>query len=285
MGRAVLRIQLILLVALLMLPSLVFAQKRDSLVVAAVSCEIDFRSTAHNLQRIEYWSQKAAARGADLVLFPECTIHGWWQSRENRRYAETIDGKSIAVVTKLARKHDLLIAVGMTEKSGDKYYLTHAIIGPKGVVGFHRKSSLAGGKTGEGAVWDKGDDANVFDVKGFKVGIAICFESVHPQTCRKLKAGGAELILAPYANGTQPAEILDPRRTQRKWLWDRVKENRIWYIACDATPHDKQGRLQPGAAFAISPAGKLIACTPKDKPGEAMVVVTIEKPSSRTQTK
>jgi predicted amidohydrolase len=165
----------------------------------------------------------------------------------------------------------------MTEESRGKYYLTHLIVGPNGVVGFHRKSSLAGGKSGEAAVWDAGNDANVFDIKGFKLGIAICFESVHPQTCQQLKAGGAEVILAPYANGTRPDEIVDPARTQRGWLWERVKENQVWYVACDATPHDEQGQLLSGAAFVISPNQQLVKCTPEDGPPEGMVVVRIPK--------
>src|SRR5262245_50343274 len=240
------------------------ADQKGSLVVAAVSCESKIRSTEKNLERVEHWTKRAADRGADLVLFPECTIHGWWQSRENRKYAETLKGESIAAVTRLARQHKILIAVGMTEENDGKYYITHAIVGPDGVVGVHRKSSLAGGAKGEATVWDAGDDANVFDIKGFRVGIAICFESVHPETCRKLKANGAEVILAPYANGTLPEEILDPKRTQRKWIWERVKENQVWYVGCDATPHDPKGELRPGAAYAIDPDGRLVACTPKD---------------------
>jgi len=261
------------------LPVCVAAAAADSLVVAAVSCEVKVRDRDHSLRRIAHWSQQAAARGADLVLFPECTIQGWWQSRENRKFAETIDGDAIARVAAIAKRHDLIIAVGMTEKRADKYYLTHVLVGPKGVIGCHRKSSLAGGPKGEGSVWDAGQDAKVFQVGAFKLGIAICYESVHPQTCRQLQANGAEVILAPYANGTRPSEILDPQRQRRSWIWDRVRENRLWYVACDATPHGKDGQLLCGAAYAISPEGKLVACTPQDGSGEAMVVVRIPRPS------
>lgn len=272
---------------------------RDTLVVAAVTCEIKIRDTQHNLRQIAHWAEKAAAADADLVLFPECSIHGWWQSRENRRDAETLDGESLAKVRQIAKRHDLILAVGMTErrpadeakddgkdvaddntKSGKPratYHLTHVLVGPDGVIGYHRKSALAGGPRGEGAVWDAGNDANVFDVAGMRVGVAICFESVHPETCRKLKAAGAELILAPYANGTRPSEILDPQHKQRPWIWDRVRENQVWYIACDATPHDKHGGLESGAAFAIDPTGKLVACTAADNAGEAMIVVRVPK--------
>jgi predicted amidohydrolase len=247
----------------------------ESLVVAAVSCESRIRETEFNLGRIEHWARKAAVAGADLVLFPESGIHAWWQSRENRQFAEPIDGPSFRRLTRLAAELDVILAVGMTELDDGKAYITHALFDGNGVIGTHRKSALAGGDNGEAKIWDIGNDANVFDIGGRKIGIAICFESVHPQTCAALKANGAEIILAPFSNGTDPKEITDPQRKQRTWIWERVKENRIWYVACDATPHDKDGGLLPGAAFVINPDGELVACTPVDGPGEAMVVYTI----------
>ena len=120
-----------------------------------------------------------------------------------------------------------------------------------------------------------GNDANVFEILGYRIGIAICFESVHPETCAALKAKGAEIILAPYANGTNPNEIRDPDRKKRKWIWERVAENRVWYVACDATPHAEDGGLHAGAAFVINPDCRLVACTPGDGTGEAMVVYAI----------
>ena len=277
-----LQLQRSLLIILFVIVSLVLScavqtGESDSMIIAAVSCETKIRNTTHNLERIAFWSKRAAGKGADLVLFPECTIHGWWQSRENRKFAEQLNGDSIGHVMKIARKNGIVIAVGMTEKSGEKYFLTHVIVGPEGILGVHRKSSLAGGSSGEASVWNVGNDANVFEINGFNIGIAICYESVHPETCRKLKANGAEVILAPFDNGTLPGEILDPAREKRKWIWERVRENRVWYVACDATPHDKQGNLLPGAAFVISPDQELAACTPKDVPGEAMVVVRIAR--------
>ena len=131
------------LVGVLSWPCAAAADDTKSIVIAAVSCEVKIRDTAGNLDRIEAWTKRAAARGADLVLFPECAIHGWWQSRENRKFAETIDGPSIARVAEIARRHQITIAVGMTERDGERFYLTHVIVGPNGVVGRRRTTSRA----------------------------------------------------------------------------------------------------------------------------------------------
>jgi len=233
-------------------------------MIAAVACESRVRDTEFNLGRIEHWARRAAAEGADLALFPECGIHGWWASRENRRFAEPVDGPSVRRLVRLAGELDLVLAVGMTELDGDRAYITHVLLDGNGVIGRHRKTALAGGADGEAKTWNAGSDANVFRIKGYTVGIAICYESVNPETCAALRANGAEIILAPYANGTLPAEIADPHRRQRKWVWQRPVENRVWYIASDTT-----------AAFVISPEGDLLALTPKEQPGEGMVVCRI----------
>ncbi|HPD29653.1 MAG TPA: nitrilase-related carbon-nitrogen hydrolase [Phycisphaerae bacterium] len=240
-----------------------------TLTVAAVSCESRIHEVEFNLSRIEHWARQAAAAGADIALFPETGISGWWASREVRAFAEPIDGPAITRLTKVADELGIVLAVGMTERDGDKAHITHVVIDGRGVIGMHRKTSLA---PGEEKTWDPGSDANVFEVKGIRVGIAICFESVHPPTCARLRENGAEIILAPYANGTDPDELLNGKRP---YPYERAKENQVWYVACDAPARDEQKNLRRGAAYVISPEGELKAITAPDAVGETMVLYTI----------
>jgi predicted amidohydrolase len=245
------------------------ARPARSLTVAAVSCESRPRDVEPNLSRIECWARRAAAAGADLALFPETAISGWWASREIRPYAEPFDGPSVQRLANLAKELGIVLAVGMSERAGDKVHITQAVIDGSGVIAYHRKTSLA---PGEEKFWDPGNDANVFELKGVRIGIAICYASVQPPTCNKLRAGGAEVILAPYANGTDPDELLNGKRP---YTYARAKENGVWYVACDATPHDEKKNLKRGAAYIISPQGELVAITPPDARDETMVVHTI----------
>ena len=256
------------------------APSRAPITIAAVSSESKVADKEFNLSRIEHWAREAADAGADVVLFPELAVTAWFQSREYRETAEPLDGPAVQRLIRLAGELDVILAVGMAEAAGDKVHITHVIVDGDGIIGTHRKSALAGGKTGEGRVFDVGNDANVFDIKGWRLGIAICFETVHPETCAALKSKGVEIVLAPYANGTDPAEMIE-RRHSRRWVWHRVDENRVWFVACDATPHRKGGGLLPGAAYAINPDGELVACTDPDTDGEQMIVVTIQGQSAK----
>lgn len=231
--------------------------------------ESHLRQPERNLAKVQTWARRAAEAGADLVLFPEATLSGWWSSREVRAFAEPIDGPSLRRLARLAGKLDLVIAVGLTEQAGDCAYLTHVLLDGNGVIGRHRKKELA---SGEEKTWDPGDDVNVFEVRGVPVGIAICYESVHPRVCAELARGGARIILAPYANGTDPDELLDGRR---KYPAARARENGVWYVACDA-PARRDDTLRRGAAYVIDPAGEVVTITPPDETGETMVVYRIE---------
>jgi predicted amidohydrolase len=65
------------------------------LIVAAVSMESHLHHPEQNLSAIEAWSRRAADAGAELALFPETALSGWWASREIRVYGEPVDGPSV----------------------------------------------------------------------------------------------------------------------------------------------------------------------------------------------
>ncbi|HOA74105.1 MAG TPA: nitrilase-related carbon-nitrogen hydrolase [Phycisphaerae bacterium] len=234
-----------------------------------MSAESRLHDVEGNLGRVEIWARRAAEYQADLVLFPETMISGWWASREIRRYAEPLDGPVVQRLMSIARESGVVLAVGLTERNGDRAHITHVVVDGDGVRATHRKSRLS---PGEEKYWDPGDDANVFELNGIRMGIAICYESVNPETCAALRANGAEIILAPYANATGPSELATGRRA---YPFARARENGVWYVACDSTPREEDQSLKPGAAYVINPRGELVALTPLDGPGEAMVVHTI----------
>jgi len=255
-------------------PALTPAGASRSLTIAAVSMESRLRDPAGNLARVEAWTGLAADGGAELVLFPEATLSGWWASREIRRWAETIDGPSIRRLIELAGRRGVALAVGMTERDGDRVYIAHVLLDGRGVIGVHRKTRLA---PGEEQYWDPGDDARVFEYRGIRLGIAICYESIHPEMCARLRAAGAEIILAPYANGTDPDELTAGKRD---YVYARARENGVWYVACDAPPRDERGRLGRGAVYFIDPSGRLLELTGVSAAGESMIIRTIRLPGA-----
>jgi (R)-amidase len=249
--------------------------KTSKLKVAAVSCIVHYRQPWENLKQIAKWSQLAASSNADLVLFNETCVTGYIYSREVRNFAEPLNGPIIRHLTKIARENNIVICAGIPEKFYNKVYNTQVLVGPRGLIGFHRKSSLP---NGEEKRFDIGNDANVFTIRGVKVGIAICFESVHPETCRTLAKKGAQVILAPYSNGVTAKEIVDGKRP---YFQERARENKVWYIACDESHIEKDDPnhpVKPGAVCFVNPDGEIVKMTSLDEPGEHMIIHKLSVP-------
>lgn len=238
----------------------------ETITIAAVSAIIMYASPEHNLERIAHWTEEASRAGADLVLFNESSVPGYWYNVGFRDYAEPIDGPSMQRLHELARQHDIIICAGIMERDGDKEHNTQVLVGPEGLIGKHRKSALP---SGEEKWFDIGNDWNVFDINGIQIGIAICYESVHPETCQKLTANGAEVILAPYMNGVSAREIADGKR---QYFFDRARENGVWYVVSDQGAHNPGEDLRTGAVAFVNPFGEMVATTSLEQEGEHMIV-------------
>jgi len=251
------------------------------ITIAAVSVLVYYGNAANvgkNVDQVEKWTRLAAEQGADLGLFNETNITGYWQTTQIRDLAEPLDGPIVQYLTGLANELDIMICAGMAEREGDKVYNTQVLIGPDGLIGYHRKSSLA---SGEEKYFDIGNDTNVFDIGFCKVGIAICYESIQPDTCAALAAKGAEVILAPYCNGVTRQEIDEGKRP---YFNERARDNNVWYIACDQCGSSNGSITEPeraGVGCFVNPSGDIVAVTSTEETGEHMVVYTINaRPAS-----
>ena len=100
-------------------------------------------------------------------------------------------------LARAAREHDLYVAFGLPLRWRGRLYLSHALFGPKGLVGHYEKVHLAGR---EADVFVPGGEFRVFDVDGVPMGINICFDGRHPGSSLSLAHLGSEVILHPHGN-------------------------------------------------------------------------------------
>src|SRR5260370_41413383 len=98
-----------------------------------------------NLERADRLVRVGAARGANLVALPE--VFNWRGKRnEQAAAAETLDGQSLTLISRLARELQIHIVAGsITEHvEGDsRCYNTSVLLGPDGGrIGVYRKIHL-----------------------------------------------------------------------------------------------------------------------------------------------
>jgi hypothetical protein len=141
---------------------------------------------------------REAGAGADLVILPET----WLGQTE---HPETIEGRTIATFSALARKHRSYIVCPIDRLDG-KRRLNSAVL-------LDRSGKVAGIYDKVFPYWSEfdlkqpvcvGDAAPVFQTDFGKLGLAICFDVNFPEVWQRLAEQGAELVVWPsaYSAGT-----------------------------------------------------------------------------------
>ncbi len=151
-----------------------------------------------NLDRHLYFIDRAAAQGAEFVGFPELSINGYRFSAHTTWLS--LDGPEVRTLARKAVDRGLYVSAGIAELAPDgKKWNTHFVLGPDGrIVGQHHKIWL----TAEKGFTGRGDDHNVFEVKGARMGISTCADGTDYLNLKALVDGGARIIYAPHANST-----------------------------------------------------------------------------------
>ncbi len=259
--------------------------------VAAVSMNGLLGEPQRVLTAIDGWCERAAAAKADLVLFPELVVHGHC-TPNTWELAESIpDGPSVRALIDLAKRHRLVLSVGLSEKERDVVYNTQVLVGPDGYIGKQRKLHLS---RDEVNYYRGGRDILVFDIGRCKVGTIICYDNQFPEVARVLALRGADVLLMPHAARFKPwADTPESEAVARRHSHDfvglyalRAREN-----ACFAILTDQAGRAgtldgypadhenQPhhaGVALIWGPSGELLAGTQQERVREEMIVADLD---------
>ncbi|MCV3738663.1 nitrilase family protein [Rhizobium sp. TRM96647] len=185
--------------------------KEAALKVASIQMEPVFGKTAENVARSVALLEEAAGKGAKLAVLPELCNTGYvFESREElRALAEEIPvGPSTVAWIEAARRLDMHIVAGITERDGEVFYNSAVIVGPSGYVGCYRKVHL----WGEEALYFTPGDLGflVFDTPVGKIGRQICYDCWFPESFRLAALQGAELMCVP--TNWVPIPGQDPKR-------------------------------------------------------------------------
>jgi predicted amidohydrolase len=185
--------------------------KEAGLTVASIQMEPRIGQTADNVARSIELIEQAAQKGAKLAVLPELCNTGYvFNSRaEIRALAEEIPGGySTEAWLAAAKRLDVIIVAGITEKSGENIYNSAVIVGPSGYIGRYRKVHL----WGEEALYFTPGDLGfpVFDTPYGRIGCQICYDCWFPESFRLAALQGAELMCVP--TNWVPIPGQDPER-------------------------------------------------------------------------
>lgn len=151
-----------------------------------------------NLRKIEALAEQATDSNADLVVFPECFLTGYYTEADLVEIATKVDDHCLATLAAISERTGITLVVGAYELTEGGLYNSAFIFDPElGMVGAYRKQMLYG--DWEKKNFEPGTQPLVFGCQGLKVGVLICFDVEFPERVRELAKSGAELLVVPTA--------------------------------------------------------------------------------------
>ena len=241
----------------------------------------------YNLSVIEKLAGQAAANGSDVIAFHECSVTGYTFARHLSKeqmvdIAELIPGgPTVERLTGIARQHDIIVLAGLFEKdSNNALYKAYVCVDKNGLVAKYRKLHPFINPN-----LTPGSEYCVFDIKGWKCGILICYDNNIIENVRATTLLGAQIIFMPHVTmctpSTRPgAGFVDPalwenreadptslriefdglkgRAWLMKWLPARAYDNAIYAIFSNPIGMDDD-QLKNGCSMILDPFGDIIA--------------------------
>ena len=226
----------------------------------------DLDATLADLERL--WPQTS---GAELVVLPELCNSGYNFESKQQAYAssETVDdSRFVRFLVEHARTSRCDIVVGFNERVGKQLYNSALLIGSDGVAGHYRKLHLF---MTEKDFFEPGDlGAPLFDFRGFKLGMLICFDWVFPEVWRLMMLKGADIIC-------HPSNLVIPGNCQRA-MPTHALTNRVFTITANRIGNER-GLDFTGGSIICDTKGKVLAMAPEKE--EAVISVEIDPAAAR----
>lgn len=259
----------------------------DPLKISTAQFEHRSGDKTYNLGVIDKLSQKAAGEGAHVIAFHECSITGYTFARHLSKkqmleLAEFIpDGKSILKLTQIAKDHNIVILAGLFEKDeDDQLFKAYVCVDKNGLVAKYRKLHPF-----INPYLSPGNQYCIFDIRGWKCGILICYDNNIIENVRATTLLGAQIIFMPHVTmctpSTRPgAGFVDPKLWENreadptslrlefdgmkgrawlmKWLPSRAYDNAVYTVFSNPIGMDDD-QLKNGCSMIIDPFGDILA--------------------------
>ena len=206
----------------------------------------------------------AAARGAEIVCFPEAYLPGLrGQDFDVPSFERDDEFRVLFEVGAHARECRIAVILGMEHISDDGRQIAAFVFDADGVLlGVQTKNQL---DPSEDRFYVPGTTRRVFEINGVKFGIAICHEGWrYPETVRWAAMRGAKIVFHPSLTGGDRAGVAElttfgssAAPYYEKAMLCRSIENTIYFASVNYAVRN------PEAATAlITPSGECQAYLP-----------------------
>jgi N-carbamoyl-D-amino-acid hydrolase len=233
---------------------------------------------------------EAAAKGADIIVYPELALTTFFPRwyHEDRAEADSwfereMPGPETQALFDRARRHGMAMSFGYAELTPEgRHFNTSILVDKSGeIVGKYRKIHLPGHDEFdpershqhlEKRYFEPGDlGFPVWRMLGGIFGMCICNDRRWPETYRVMGLQGVEMVVlgfnTPSVNSQKAGEGLEERMFHHKLsLQAGAYQNATWVVAV-AKAGSEDGNHLMGGTMIVDPDGHIVAELPGEEDG------------------
>ena len=214
---------------------------------------------ADNLATIEGQITKAREAGADLIVFPELALSGYFLKDLVPEVALRIDSPEILRLAELSR--NISITIGFVEETDDYHFFNSALYLEDGVIRhLHRKVYLPTyGLFDEQRYLARGSAFRAFDTKFGRFGMLICEDMWHLSASYILAMDGATALICLSSS---PARGIEGDSLGSASAWQKLVSTTALFLNCRVLYSNRVG-FEDGVNFwggseYIAPSGESV---------------------------
>lgn len=218
-----------------------------------------------NLQRIARAMELAAKDKPQLVCFPETAILGWVNPAAHKM-ADPIPGPTTQRLAELAKKHKVMIAIGLCEKEGDKLYDSAILMDSDGAILLkHRKINTLVELLDPPYTRGKPEDITAVETRIGRVGMLICADTFDAKLLERAAKQKPELMIVPYGWAAEVDAWPEHGENLAKTVGNAAKA-----MGCAVVGTDLVGCISAGPWKGKTYGGQSVVC---DRDGKVLTVL------------
>ena len=232
--------------------------------LAIAQCSPALGAFKRNLAMHQEWIARARTAKADLVLFPELALTGYYVKDLAGDLACAATDERLAPIADASR--DIDVCTGFVERGADaRLYIAQGYWSKGRLVNVHRKVYLPTyGIFDDGRYFGPGERFEVFASAAGPAGIAICEDLWHVSVPYLYAATGATIVFSPASSpGRGVAEGGDLGTSESCRLMDRFYAQYLTlYVAFANRVGIEDGVSFWGGSEVVAPDGTVVARAP-----------------------
>jgi predicted amidohydrolase len=232
-------------------------------MISNESIRVELQQRFHRKSDVEFnlgiIEETSTSSDSDIVVFPEMFLTGYSLGDDVRAESREIEDPLFGKLSDIAREGEKHIIFGLPERSSVTRGHIHnsaMVIGPDGIIGAYRKMHLVNfGPFEEWEYFTPGNQTLSFEVKGFRIGLIICYDIFFPELTKHYALDDIDAVICISASPSVTRPYFEAV------MKARAIENTIYFLYSNLVGFDSRMDFWGGGEI-ISPRGNTVAKGP-----------------------